>query len=113
MLELLSRSPLPLVAGVGTTALVQAFNGVLFASTVAYMTRVAGYDGWTTAARRMICGARPGGRPQPPVWNSYKAIADACCDAWNKPMSTPERLASITRRVWAKAVSDKASGITP
>ncbi len=39
------------------------------------------------------------------VWNSYDAIVDACCDAWNKLMSTPERLASITRRIWAKAVS--------
>ena len=39
------------------------------------------------------------------VWNSYDAIVNACCDAWNKLMSTPERLASITRRTWAKAVS--------
>ena len=39
------------------------------------------------------------------VWNSYNAIVDACCDAWNKLMSTPERLASITRRIWAKTVS--------
>ena len=39
------------------------------------------------------------------VWNSCNAIVDACCDAWNKLMSTPERLASITRRTWAKAVS--------
>jgi len=39
------------------------------------------------------------------VWNSYNAIVNACCDAWNKLMSTPERLASITRRTWAKAVN--------
>ncbi len=39
------------------------------------------------------------------VWNSYDVIVDACCDAWNKLMSTPERLASITRRTWARAVS--------
>ncbi len=39
------------------------------------------------------------------VWNSYNAVVGACCDAWNKLMSTPERLASITRRTWAKAVS--------
>ncbi len=39
------------------------------------------------------------------VWNSYNAIVNACCDAWNKLMSTPERLASITRRTWARAVS--------
>ena len=39
------------------------------------------------------------------VWNSYDAIVSACCNAWSKLMSTPERLASITRRTWAKAVS--------
>jgi hypothetical protein len=39
------------------------------------------------------------------VWNSYNAIVGSCCDAWNKLMSTPERLASITRRTWAKAVT--------
>lgn len=50
LFELLSRSPMQLVIGIGVTALVQAFNGVLFASMVAYMTRVAGYDGWTAAA---------------------------------------------------------------
>ena len=39
------------------------------------------------------------------VWNSYNAIVDACCDAWNKLMNMPQRLASITRRTWAKAIS--------
>ena len=39
------------------------------------------------------------------VWNSYNAIVDACCNAWNKLTSTPERLASISRRTWAKAAS--------
>ena len=39
------------------------------------------------------------------VLNSYDAIVGACCDAWNKLMSTPERLASITHRTWARAVS--------
>ena len=39
------------------------------------------------------------------VWNSYNVIVDACCDAWNKLMNMPQRLASITRRTWAKAVS--------
>ncbi len=39
------------------------------------------------------------------VWNSYNAIVDACCDAWNKLMNMPERLASIIRRTWARAVS--------
>jgi len=41
------------------------------------------------------------------VWNSYGAIVDACCDAWNKLKSMPQRLASITRRIWARAVSGK------
>ena len=27
------------------------------------------------------------------VWNSHNAIVGACCDAWNRLMSTPERLA--------------------
>jgi len=39
------------------------------------------------------------------VWNSYEVIVDACCHAWNKLMNMPERLASITRRTWARAVS--------
>ena len=38
------------------------------------------------------------------VWESYDAIVDACCDAWNKLMNMPDRLASITKRSWAKAV---------
>jgi len=39
------------------------------------------------------------------VWNSYDAIVQACCDAWNALMQIPERLTSITYRPWAKAVS--------
>ncbi len=39
------------------------------------------------------------------VWDSYEATVDACCDAWNKLMNTPERLASITRRACARAVT--------
>jgi hypothetical protein len=39
------------------------------------------------------------------VWNSYDAIVQACCDAWNALMQIPERLISITYRPWAKAVS--------
>ena len=35
------------------------------------------------------------------VWSSYKAIVDACCDAWNKFMQMPEQIASITQRRWA------------
>jgi hypothetical protein len=39
------------------------------------------------------------------VWDGYEAIVEACCDAWNRLMNTPERLASMTRRAWAKAVT--------
>jgi DDE superfamily endonuclease len=35
------------------------------------------------------------------VWPSYKAVVDACCEAWNKLMRMPERIASLTRRRWA------------
>ena len=43
--------------------------------------------------------------PSRRVWNSYNAVVNACCDAWNKLMNTPQRLASITHRTWARAVS--------
>ena len=39
------------------------------------------------------------------VWNSYNAIVNACCGAWNKLINMPERPTSITRRTWARAVS--------
>ncbi len=32
----------------------------------------------------------------------YDAILDACCKAWNDLIAMPDRLASITRRNWAK-----------
>lgn len=35
------------------------------------------------------------------VWPSYKAVVDACCEAWNKLMEMPERIASLTQREWA------------
>jgi len=34
------------------------------------------------------------------VWRSYKAIVDACCNAWNKLMAMPEQIASLTQRSW-------------
>ena len=39
------------------------------------------------------------------VWDTYEAILDACQNAWNKLMETPERIASLTRRTWAKPVT--------
>ena len=41
-----------------------------------------------------------------PVWPDYDAIAATCCRAWNALVAMPDRLASITRREWAKAVSN-------
>ena len=38
------------------------------------------------------------------VWDSYEAIIEACCEAWNRLMQMPERIASLTRRAWAKPV---------
>jgi len=39
------------------------------------------------------------------VWEDYDAIVDACSAAWNKLMQIPGRIASITRRQWAKPVA--------
>jgi DDE superfamily endonuclease len=36
------------------------------------------------------------------VYDTYDAIVGACCDAWNDLMATPERVASITTRAWAR-----------
>ena len=36
------------------------------------------------------------------VFDSYDAIVTACCDAWNALVAIPERVASITSRVWAQ-----------
>ena len=40
------------------------------------------------------------------VWDDYAAIVATCCQAWNALVAMPDRLASITRRDWAKAVSN-------
>jgi transposase len=40
------------------------------------------------------------------VWEGYDAIVATCCEAWNWLVATPDRLASITRREWARAVSN-------
>ena len=41
------------------------------------------------------------------VWDGYDAILEACCDAWNKLMQMTERIASLTRRTWAKPVAGR------
>ena len=38
------------------------------------------------------------------VWGGYQAIIAACCTGWNKLMGMPNRIASLTRRSWAKTV---------
>ncbi len=40
------------------------------------------------------------------VWPDYPAIVETCCQAWNALMAMPDRVASITRRDWAKAVGN-------
>ena len=40
------------------------------------------------------------------VWPDYEAIVATCCEAWNWLAAAPDRLASITRREWAKPVTD-------
>ena len=40
------------------------------------------------------------------VWESYDAIVATCCEAWNWLVAAPDRLASITRREWARAVTN-------
>jgi hypothetical protein len=39
-------------------------------------------------------------------WPDYDAILATCCRAWNARVAMPDRLASITRREWAKAASN-------
>ncbi len=36
------------------------------------------------------------------VLDDHGAIIDTCCKAWNDLLTMPDRLASITRRNWAK-----------
>ena len=40
------------------------------------------------------------------VWPDYPAIVETCCQAWTALMAMPDRVASITRRDWAKAVGN-------
>ena len=40
------------------------------------------------------------------VWPDYAAIVATCCEAWNALIAAPERIASITRREWARAVGN-------
>jgi transposase len=39
------------------------------------------------------------------VFETYTAIVDACCDAWNALVALPEQIRSIATREWAEAVN--------
>lgn len=39
------------------------------------------------------------------VFDSYDAILDACCDAWNALINDPARITSIATRHWAQVIS--------
>lgn len=36
------------------------------------------------------------------LYESYEAIVEACCKAWNDFVATPDRITSIATRAWAK-----------
>jgi DDE superfamily endonuclease len=36
------------------------------------------------------------------LYETYEDIVEACCEAWNALMATPECITSITQRSWAK-----------
>jgi hypothetical protein len=36
------------------------------------------------------------------VWETYDAIVDACCDAWNASMRAEDIIGSIATRKWAQ-----------
>lgn len=36
------------------------------------------------------------------LWDSYEAIVDACCVAWNAFIADAERVVSVTTRAWAR-----------
>jgi hypothetical protein len=38
------------------------------------------------------------------VFETYEAIVDACCDAWNSLTAQPERITSIATRDWTSQV---------
>ena len=47
------------------------------------------------------------------VFQSYDDILDQCCEAWNKLVSQPGRIASIGTRKWAMGSETMTAGITP
>ena len=45
------------------------------------------------------------------VFDSYDAIVDACCEAWNALIALPERIQSIAQRSWVHRSAHRAVGI--
>ena len=39
------------------------------------------------------------------VFETYDAVVDACCDAWNALMQAPKRIRSIATRPWVRTVT--------
>ncbi len=39
------------------------------------------------------------------VFETYTAVVDACCAAWNALVQQPEKITSIATREWAKGVT--------
>jgi transposase len=35
------------------------------------------------------------------LYDSYEAIVEACCDAWNWLMAAPDTITAIANRTWA------------
>jgi transposase len=38
------------------------------------------------------------------VFETYDAVVDACCEAWNRLIKQPDRITSIATREWALSV---------
>src|SRR5690349_14101234 len=71
---------------------------------------------WTGCILRHRTTIQSSGASSTRVWDTYEAILDACQDAWNKLMQSPERIASLTIRLWAPGLrggSDSSNAIAP
>jgi transposase len=40
------------------------------------------------------------------VFDTYDAIVEACCDAWNRLIAQPQQITNIATRKWATQVND-------
>jgi hypothetical protein len=53
-------------------------------------------------AAESVCEYLRENKPANRFYETYEDIVDACCDAWNSLMATPDRLSTITRWECAK-----------